>query len=132
MTHQAPSEESRSRHPSFVVSENAQFAHPSERVFASLLSLYGHDWVYEPIEFPLAWDCDGHPTRGFRPDFFLPERHLFIEMTVLDQRLVTKKNQKIRQFRELYPEVELIVVYQRDFNALIRRHGLHVTARPAA
>jgi hypothetical protein len=51
-------------------------------------------------------------------------------MTVLDQRSVSKKNQKIRQFRELYPEVELIVVYQRDFNALILRHGLHTA--PAA
>jgi hypoxanthine phosphoribosyltransferase len=115
-----------------VVSETAQFAHPSERVFASLLSLYGHDWVYEPIEFPLAWNSAGHPTRGFRPDFFLPEQHLFIEMTVLDQRLVTKKNQKIRLFRELYPEVELVVVYQRDFNELIQRHGLHVTSPHAA
>jgi hypothetical protein len=128
----APSEESRRRHPSVVISENAQFAHPSERVFASLLSLYGHDWVYEPIEFPLAWNSDGQPTRGFRPDFFLPEHHLFIEMTVLDQRSVTKKNQKIRQFRILYPEVELVVVYQRDFNKLIQRHGLHVTSPHAA
>jgi hypoxanthine phosphoribosyltransferase len=128
----APSEESRRRHPSVVVSDNAQFAHPSERVFASLLSLYGHDWVYEPVEFPLAWNSVGQPTRGFRPDFFLPEHHLFIEMTVLDQRLVTKKNQKIRQFRELYPEVELVVVYQRDFNELIERHGLSVNTPHAA
>ena len=131
MTNQAPSEQSRRRHPSVVVSENALFAHPSERIFASLLSLYGIEWVYEPIEFPLAWNNEGQPVRGFRPDFFLPARHLFIEMTVLDQRSVSKKNQKIRQFRELYPEVELIVVYQRDFNALILRHGLHVAA-PAA
>ncbi len=131
MTNQAPSEESRRRHPSFVVSENAQFAHPSERVFANLLSLYGLEWVYEPIEFPLAWNGDGQPIRGFRPDFFLPDRHLFIEMTVLDQRSVTKKNQKIRQFRELYPEVDLIVVYQRDFNELILRHGIHAVV-PAA
>jgi hypothetical protein len=53
-------------------------------------------------------------------------------MTVLDQRSVTKKNQKIRQFRILYPEVELVVVYQRDFNKLIQRHGLHVTSPHAA
>ena len=53
--------------------------------------------------------------RGFRPDFFLPERQLFIELTVLNQRLVTKKNRKVRQFRTLYPEIALVVVYQRDF-----------------
>jgi hypothetical protein len=132
VTAQSPRGDSRRRHPSVVTSEDAPFAHPSERVFASLLSLYGHDWLYEPIEFPLAWDGGGQPTRGFRPDFFLPVQHLFIEITVLDQRLVTKKNQKIRQFRELYPEVRLLVVYQRDFNDLIQRHGLHVTAPRAA
>jgi hypothetical protein len=44
---------------------------------------------------------------------------------------VTKKNQKIRQFRALYPEVDLIVVYQRDFNELILRHGIHAVV-PAA
>jgi len=132
VTSESPSGDSRRRHPSVVSSEDAPFAHPSERVFANLLSLYGHDWLYEPIEFPLAWNGGGVPTRGFRPDFFLPARHLFIEITVLDQRLVTKKNQKIRQFRELYPEVKLLVVYQRDFNELIERHGLHAGARHAA
>ena len=89
-----------------------------------MLTLYGHEWSYEPIEFPLAWDERGSVLRAFRPDFYLPEHRLFIEMTVLEQRLVTKKNQKIRRFRELYPEVELMVVYQRDFRQLLERHRL--------
>ena len=100
------------------------FANPSERVFANLLDLYGIKWVYEPIEFPLAWNDEGDPIRAFRPDFYLPERNSFIELTVLEQRNVTKKNQKIRRFRVLYPEVELVVVYQRGFNELLARHGL--------
>ena len=92
---------------------------PSERAsFSQLLTLYGHEWIYEPLEFPLEWDDNGTPVRGFRPDFYLPERHLFIELTVLDQRLVTKKNRKVRRFRELYPEIPLLVVYQRDFHAI--------------
>jgi hypothetical protein len=101
-----------------------RFAHPSEELFASLLNLYGLAWSYEPVEFPLAWDDAGRATRGFRPDFFLPERRLFVELTVLEQRLVTKKNQKVREFRCLYPEVDLVVVYQRDFLALLKRHAL--------
>ncbi len=100
------------------------FAHPSEQLFSQLLTLYGHQWVYEPIEFPLAWDEKGTPIRGFRPDFFLPQRSLFIELTVLDQRLVTKKNQKVRRFRSLYPEIPLLVVYQRDYHDLLRVHDL--------
>ncbi len=109
-----------------------QFAHPSERAFACLLNLYGFSWTYEPVEFPLDWNERGQPVRGFRPDFYLPDRQLFIELTVLEQRLVTKKNQKVRLFRALYPEIELLVVYQRDFVALLHQHGLGTIADLAA
>ena len=121
----------RRRHPSFVETPEIHFAHPSERVFANLLNLYGVEWIYEPVEFPLAWNGRGEPVRAFRPDFFLPERQLFVEMTVLDQRLVTRKNQKIRLFRTLYPELELVVVYRRHFRELLERHGLTSGERAA-
>ncbi len=100
------------------------FAHPSERLFANVLSLYGIAWRYEPVEFALAWDERGRPTRGFRPDFYLPDLSLFVELTVSEQRLVTKKNQKVRAFRVLYPELPIAVVYQRDFVRLLERHDL--------
>lgn len=124
MTDPSPIDASRRRHPSLEPVPQDQFAHPSERAFARLLNLYGFAWSYEPVEFPLEWNELGVPVRAFRPDFYLPERHLFIELTVLEQRLVTKKNQKVRRFRALYPEVELLVVYQRDFVALLEQHGL--------
>lgn len=114
----------RGRHPSVVAPRAARFAHPSEEVFAALLSLYGLAWAYEPIEFPLAWNERGEATRAFRPDFYVASRDLFIELTVLEQRLVTRKNQKIREFRALYPEVDLLVVYQRDFVRLLDSHAL--------
>jgi hypothetical protein len=122
----------RRRHPSVAPSSVESFAHPSERLFSQLLTLYGHQWIYEPLEFPLAWDEKGSPVRGFRPDFYLTEHRLFIELTVLDQRLVTKKNQKIRRFRDLYPEIPLLVVYQRDFHALLRHHDLTIVDGRAA
>jgi len=120
------------RHPSCLESPTVDFAHPSERVLANLMTLYGVAWRYEPVEFPLAWDDHGNPIRGFRPDFYLPEHHLFVELTVSDQRLVTKKNQKVRAFRALYPELEIVVVYQRDFVALLRRHALGTLGNVAA
>jgi len=116
--------DARVRHPSLRGDADDSFAHPSELLFARLLNLYGIAWHYEPLEFPLAWSEDGHPVRGFRPDFYLPSLSLFIELTVLEQRLVTKKNQKIREFRSLYPEVALLVVYQRDFLELLKQHDL--------
>lgn len=124
MTTQSLSGDPRRRHPSTSAKPAGRFAHESERVFAQILNLYGHSWSYEPVEFPLEWDDSGTPTRAFRPDFYLLESKVFIELTVLEQRLVTKKNQKIRLFRSLYPEVELLVVYQRDFAALLERHRL--------
>jgi hypothetical protein len=120
----SPIDATRRRHPSIEPAPQDLFAHPSERAFARLLNLYGFAWSYEPVEFPLEWNELGVPVKGFRPDFYLPERHLFIELTVLEQRLTTKKNQKVRRFRTLYPEVELLVVYQRDFVSLLEQHGL--------
>ena len=67
-------------------------------------------------------------TRAFRPDFYLPGFGTFVELTVLEQRLVTRKNRKVRDFRSLYPEVPLQVVYRGDFCALAARHGVDVTA----
>ena len=96
------------------------------------MTLYGLEWSYEPVEFPLEWNELGQPTKGFRPDFYVASQQLFIELTVLEQRLVTRKNKKIRLFRELYPEVALLVVYQRDFTELLERHDLDFIAHPAA
>jgi hypoxanthine phosphoribosyltransferase len=132
VTFSSSSDDTRRRHPSLVAASPQSFAHPSELLFSQLLTVYGHEWIYEPLEFPLAWNEHGVPVRGFRPDFYLPEHHLFIELTVLAQRLVTKKNRKVRRFRELYPEIPLRVVYQRDFQAIMRRHDLDIVDRRAA
>ena len=121
-----------SAHPSDVPAAATRFAHPSERVFAALLDVHGVRWEYEPVEFALRWRADGSPAAGFRPDFWLPEHRCFIELTTADQRLVTRKNAKIRRMRELYPEVVVEVVYQRDFRALLEHHGLQMPATSAA
>jgi hypothetical protein len=109
-----------------------RFAHPSERTFAALLELGGIVWRYEPVEFTLRWDEEGSPAGGFRPDFWLPDFACFIELTTADQRLVTRKNAKIRRMRALYPEVSVVVVYQRDFVELLAHHGLCPTSVGAA
>ena len=46
---------------------------------------------------------EGRVTRAFTPDFFLPEEDLYIEVTVMKQSLVTRKNRKLRELREQYP-----------------------------
>ena len=104
--------------------ERVRFAHNSERQFAKLLDFYGITWEYEPTEFALDHDRTGKPVQAFRPDFFLPAYELFIEITTLNQKLVTKKNAKIRRLRELHPEVKVKIFYQRDYLNLLVKYGL--------
>ncbi len=81
-------------------------------------------WEYEPRSFPIAWDDEGEPTQFFTPDFYLPDDELFIEITTMNQKLVTKKNRKVRQLKELHPDVNCKVFYQRDYLHLVVKYGL--------
>ncbi len=101
-----------------------RFAHESEQRFARILDFYGVEWDYEPVEFALEWDADGRPTSAFRPDFWLPRPGLFVEVTTLNQRLVTKKNGKVRRMALLHPDVRVTLLYQRDTLALLAKYGL--------
>jgi hypothetical protein len=94
------------------------FAHESERHFAELLNFYGIAWLYEPVEFTLSYGRDGRASAAFRPDFYLPDHDLFIELTTLRQELVTRKNRKVRLLHELYPEVRIKILYRRDVASL--------------
>ena len=37
---------------------------------------------------------------------------------------MTKKNRKVRRLRELYPDVNVKIFYQRDYQALLVKYGL--------
>jgi hypothetical protein len=63
-------------------------------------------------------------VQAFSPDFYLPAYDLFIEITTLNQKLVTKKNRKVRRLHELHPEVKVKVLYQRDYLNLLVKYGL--------
>lgn len=82
------------------------------------------DWEYEPREFAIGFDERGNPTKFFRPDFYLPDDDLYIEITTMSQKLVTKKNRKVRLLRELHPEIACKIFYQRDYLNLLVKYGL--------
>ena len=89
-----------------------------------MLDFYDIAWEYEPHEFAISWDDRGHPNKFFRPDFYLADEDLFIEITTMNQKLVTKKNRKLRRVRELYPDVNCKIFYQRDYLNLLVKYGL--------
>jgi hypoxanthine phosphoribosyltransferase len=49
---------------------------------------------------------------------------LFLEITVMKQSLVTRKNRKLRKLRQLYPDVRVKLFYKRDIERLAQRYGL--------
>ena len=101
-----------------------EFAHPSEREFARVMDFYRIPWQYEPKTFPIEWDDSHNVVKAFTPDFYLPDLDLFIELTTMKQSLVTKKNRKVRLLRELYPGVNIKILYERDYKNLIWKYGL--------
>lgn len=106
--------------------DEVRFAHRSEQEFARLLDFYDIKWLYEPVSFDIAWDQKGNPTSKFTPDFYLPEYDIFIEITTMNQKLVTKKNRKIKRLNELYPEVKCKIFYRKDYEHLLFKYNINL------
>jgi hypothetical protein len=47
---------------------------------------------------------------------------------VMKQRLVTRKNRKLRKLRERYPEVQAKLFYKRDIERLAQRYRLDLAS----
>ena len=90
------------------------FANDAELECAQIFDFHGIPWDYEPRTFVLEEDEDGRVREAFAPDFYLPQQDLYIELTVMKQSLVTRKNRKLRKLRERYP---LAVVRPRDLSS---------------
>ena len=93
-----------------------------------MLDFYRVPWDYEPRTFVLERDDEGRVLEAFTPDFYLPEQDLFLEITVMKQRLVTRKNRKLRRLRERYPGVQVKLFYKRDIERLAQRYRLDLAS----
>ena len=105
-----------------------QFQNEAELECAKILDYYAVPWQYEPRTFVLEQDADGRVTEAFTPDFFLPEQSLFLEVTVMKQSLVTRKNRKLRKLKERYPNVNVKLFYKRDIERLAQRYRLDLAS----
>jgi len=105
--------------------EAPRFANDAELECAKVLDFYGVPWEYEPRTFVLETDEEGRVIEAITPDFYLPEQDLYVELTVMKQSLVTRKNRKLRKLRERYPDVKVKLFYRRDFERLAQKYGLN-------
>jgi hypothetical protein len=104
-----------------VSQQRKVFAHESEEEFARILDFYHIAWQYEPRTFPIEWDAEGNVLGSFTPDFYLTDHDLYIEMTTLKQALVTRKNRKVRLLKQLYPKINIKVLYASDLRKLVQK-----------
>ena len=109
-------------------SMDAAFAHPVERELARLFDEHGIAWEYEPHTFVLECDERGGVREGFTPDFFLPELDIYVECTVMRQRLTSRKRRKVRRTCERTGAV-VEIMFKRDFERLASRWGLPSLSR---
>jgi len=109
-------------------SEQPRFANPAELEYAKVLDWYGIPWAYEPTTFVLERDEQGRVVEAFTPDFYLPDQNLYLEVTVMKQSLVTRKNRKLRKLRERYPDVRVKLFYKRDLERLAQRYDLDLAS----
>ena len=108
--------------------DTPRFANQVEVECAKVLDYYGVRWDYEPRTFVLERDEDGRVTSAFTPDFYLPDQDLYVEVTVMKQSLVTRKNRKLREVRRLYPGVKVKLFYRRDIERLAQRYRLRLAS----
>jgi hypoxanthine phosphoribosyltransferase len=108
--------------------EEPRFANRAELECAKVLDFHGVPWQYEPRTFALEHDGDGRIVEAFTPDFYLPEQDLYLEVTVMKQSLVTRKNRKLRKLRQKYPEVKIKLFYRRDVERLAQRYRLELAS----
>jgi hypoxanthine phosphoribosyltransferase len=105
-----------------------QFVNQAEVECARILDFYGLAWEYEPHSFVLEEDEEGRVLEAFTPDFYLPDQDLYVEITVMKQSLVTRKNRKLRKLRERYPDVRIKLFYKRDIARLAERYRLELAS----
>ena len=100
-----------------------RFAHPVEQALARVFDEHGIAWRYEPHTFVLERNADGDVREAFTPDFFLPELGVYVECTVMRQKLTSRKRRKVRLARER-TGATVEILFRRDFERLARRWGL--------
>lgn len=95
------------------ISKKTYFYSRWEANFARLLNYSGIKWIYAPKAFDLG-------SQNYTPDFYLPEYDTYIEV-----KNFLWKYSKIRdrKFRELYPNINLILLLKKDYLELEKNYS---------
>ena len=112
----------------FCGNEPPRFVNEVEVECAKILDYYGIPWQYEPRTFVLEENADGRVVEAFKPDFYLPQQDLYLEVTAMKQSLVTRKNRKLRKLQARYPDIKIKLFYKRDLERLAQHFHLDLVS----
>ncbi len=107
-----------------LIADSPVFAHPAEQEFARLLDFYGVPWEYEPHTFALTRNEEGDLKSAFAPDFYLPREDMYVELTTMSSRQLSRKHRKLRMFRSVYPHLRIQLWNRRHINSLMAKYGI--------
>ncbi|MBM3268336.1 MAG: hypothetical protein FJZ01_11865 [Candidatus Sericytochromatia bacterium] len=107
-----------------MIANSPAFAHPAEQEFARLLDFYGVPWQYEPHTFALTRKPDGELASAFAPDFYLPREDVYVELTTMSPRQLSRKHRKLRLFRAAYPHLRIQLWNRRQIQSLLAKYGI--------
>ncbi len=108
-----------------------RFGHQSEEIFAEHLDLFDIDWIYEPTSFPLKWGS-GSIKMMFTPDFYIPSLDVFVEITTMNQNLITRKSKKIKNAQKLYPSKNFKLINEKQFYNFLEIDNLELAQKTIA
>ena len=95
------------------------WGHPSEEKFACILDYKRIKWKYEPHMIVLK-EKNGITVKGFRPDFYLPDKDLYIEISTAKNQ--GKKNRKMTMVADLYPHINIILLTNKRLERIFKRY----------
>ncbi len=84
-----------------------------EANYARLLNYRGVKWIHQPKTFQLK-------SQKYTPDFYLPEVDTYIE---IKNYLSDYSKNRDRQFREMYPELKLVLILKEDYLGLQKEYA---------
>lgn len=95
------------------VSPTIYFFSRWEANYARLQNYLGVKWIHQPKTFQLR-------LQKYTPDFYLPESDTYVE---IKNFLSEYSHNRDRQFRELYPELKLILLLKSDYLVLQKKYA---------
>ncbi len=96
------------------------FSHETEKMFSEVLDELKLEWEYEPRLFVIREE-KGVIKKAFKPDFFIPELDLYIEISTTANR--RRKRRKVEQALSKFPDANIILILNEHLEEIFTEYS---------